>query len=123
MSDPDPAAWRALLRRQAGAVSRAQALARGITDDGIAANLGALRWQRVLPGVYLTSTGPPSVDARRWAAVLYGGPGVALSHETAAVLWGLLEPEAEAALHLRRSRDRARFVSNEVFAFTDHAEP
>jgi very-short-patch-repair endonuclease len=107
MNEFDPDAWRALLARQAGAVTRAQALARGITDGTIAAHLAAGRWQRAVPGVYLTFTGPPPVQARRWVAVLYGGPGVALSHESAGVLWGLLDAPAESAVHLTVARPRS----------------
>jgi hypothetical protein len=60
---------------QRGVLSREQALAAGLTD-------GALRhrtrrggpWQRLLPGVYMMSTGQPSRQQREVAAVLYTGP-------------------------------------------------
>lgn len=50
-------------------------------------------WQELLPGVVCRTTGEPT--PRQWmvAALLWVGPDAALSHATAARLWGLpLEP-------------------------------
>jgi len=104
---PEPSDWLALLERQAGAVSRAQLLARGITDNGIRAHVAAARWRRALPGVYFTFTGPPTADARQWAALLYSGDGSLLSHETAGLLWRLVELAADAPVHVTAPRSRA----------------
>jgi hypothetical protein len=41
-------------------------------------------------GIYATFSGEPPRDAWLWAAVLRAGPGAALSHQTAAELYGLL---------------------------------
>jgi hypothetical protein len=79
----------ALLALQHGVVSRKQALEHGLTDGVIVGHLNARRWQRALPGVYLTFTGPVPSMCRVWAAILYAGPGAMASHETAAWLSGL----------------------------------
>lgn len=42
-------------------------------------------------GVYATFTGDLSRAAKLWAAVLWAGPGAALSHETAAEIHGLID--------------------------------
>jgi very-short-patch-repair endonuclease len=49
------------------------------------------RWQPVYRGVYSTFTGQPVRMALLWAAVLRGGPGAALSYETAAELDRLVD--------------------------------
>jgi hypothetical protein len=57
------------------------------------------RWTQLYPGVYATFTGPPSRNARLWAAVLLSGPGAVLSHETAAELHRLTDKSAQT-IHL-----------------------
>jgi hypothetical protein len=85
---------RELLRHQQGVLSRAQALDTGLTDKAIAARLRSGRWQRLYTGVYATFSGEPPRNARLWAAVLRAGAGAALSHQTAAELYGLLTAAA-----------------------------
>lgn len=66
--------WQRVAARQDGLVSRRQARALGISDAAIEHRTGAEgRWQRVLPGVYATFTGPLEVQHRLRAAVLYAG--------------------------------------------------
>ncbi len=48
---------------------------------------------RVLPAVYAVGHMGPNRKAELWAAVLYAGPGAALSHATAAAQLGLLDIE------------------------------
>jgi hypothetical protein len=75
-----------LLRQQHHVLTRAQAMACGLTDK-------ALRhrtrpggpWQPLLRGVYLAQTGKPGPDQLDVAAVLYGGPGSVVTG--AAALW------------------------------------
>ena len=74
---------------QAGAVSRAQALEDGLTPGQIETMVAARRWQKHLPGVYLTFTGPVPPMTRVWGALLYAGDGATASLGTAAWLWGL----------------------------------
>jgi hypothetical protein len=83
---------REALRCQSGVLTRAQALDAGLTDKAIAVRLGSGRWQRLQTGVYATFSGEPPRDAWLWAAVLRAGPGTALSHRTAAELYGLTDP-------------------------------
>jgi hypothetical protein len=47
-----------LLDKQFAVVSRAQALAAGVTGKVIARHLRANRWRRIVPGVYATFSGP-----------------------------------------------------------------
>jgi hypothetical protein len=81
---------RELLRCQHGVLARAQALDAGLTDRAIAVRLRNGRWQRLHTGVYATFSGEPPRNALLWAAVLRAGREAALSHQTAAELYGLL---------------------------------
>ena len=85
---------RDLLHCQRGVLTRAQALDAGLTDKAIAVRLHNGRWQRLYTGVYATFSGEPPRDAQLWAAVLRAGPAAALSHHTAAELYGLLATPA-----------------------------
>jgi hypothetical protein len=78
-------------KSQCGVVTRLQALAAGLTDEAIEANLVAGRWRRLHRGVYATFSGPPPRRAQLWAAVLCAGRDALLSHESAAELMGLLD--------------------------------
>ncbi|MFI5696839.1 type IV toxin-antitoxin system AbiEi family antitoxin domain-containing protein [Kribbella sp. NPDC051586] len=72
-----------LRRRQAGAFSREQAIAHGITDKTMEGRCRARQLQRVHSGVYADFTGPLLWDTRMWAAWLSCGPGAALTGATA----------------------------------------
>jgi very-short-patch-repair endonuclease len=76
-------------RRQAGVVTRQQALACGMTVEQIRTRLRTRRWRRLFAGVYATFTGEIPHEAVLWAAVLSAGAGAVLSHQTAAALVGL----------------------------------
>jgi very-short-patch-repair endonuclease len=94
------AAWRELLDRQAGVVSRAQAIDDGsLGDEAIGYRLATGRWRTVHRGVYATFTSELSREAVLWAAVLRAGPGAALSHQTAAELLGLADVRSDV-IHL-----------------------
>jgi very-short-patch-repair endonuclease len=104
---------RALVDTQRGVLGRGQALASGLTDAAVRAHLRAGRWQRALPGVYATFTGPLPWPARCWAALLYAGDDAVLSHDTAAALQGLAEPALPVHVTVparRRVRPRAGLV-------------
>jgi hypothetical protein len=78
------AALDALLGEQCFVVTREQALGAGLSRDAIAYRIGvAGRWQRMLPGVYLTVTGAPTMEQREMAALLYGGPASLLTGPSA----------------------------------------
>lgn len=90
MPDPARPSWQVVLDRQHGVLSRGQLRAYGHSKADLAANVEAGRWQRVLPGVYATFTGPLPRPARLVAALLYGGKDAVLSHHSAAEESGLI---------------------------------
>ena len=75
--------------RQHGAVTRAQLLVAGASPDTVDRRVKAGRLRRIHKGVYLV--GPIEAPrAREMAAVLACGTGAALSHGSAATLWGIV---------------------------------
>jgi hypothetical protein len=84
---PEPC--RRLLKVQRGVVATWQADQTGITPAQMRSLVRSGRWQRLHLGVYAAFTGEPPRHARLWGAVLRAGPRSALSHETAAELYGL----------------------------------
>jgi predicted transcriptional regulator of viral defense system len=91
-----PAPVDEIARWQAGAISRRQLLAAGISDQIILERLRRQRWQQLYRGVYAVFSGPATRDTWLWAAVLRAGDGAVLSHKTAAELHGLIETPAES---------------------------
>lgn len=89
-----PASLLELARWQAGLVTRGQALTAGLSSNAITSKVVHARWTQVHRGVYATFTGPLTREAQLWAAVLYGGPGARLSHETAAEVIRLADRES-----------------------------
>jgi hypothetical protein len=87
--------WLSQIQYQAGVVSRQQALDAGFTEKAIECRLRSGAWRRLYRGVYATFTGDLSRDARLWAAVLWAGPGVVLSHETAAEIQHLTDKPSQ----------------------------
>jgi len=100
-----PPELRRLALLQRGVVSRAQVLAEGLTDEVITARLSRGSWQRLFPGVYAVFSGDLGREAALWAAVLYAGRGAALSHQSAAELWGLAD-QSSSRIHLTVPGDR-----------------
>jgi hypothetical protein len=94
-----------LAELQRGILSRSQALAAGMTSDNIFARVSSGSWQRIHPGVYAIFTGELSRISLLWAAVLLAGRGAALSHQTAAQLWGLTD-ETAPLIHVTVPSDR-----------------
>lgn len=86
---------------QDGLLTRAQAVALGISDDALAHRVGpGGRWQRVLPRVYATFSGQLT-EAQRWtAALLYAGPDAMLGGVTALALLNLRYAPVSAYVHL-----------------------
>jgi hypothetical protein len=74
--------------RQGGNITRPQLLALGLDDDAIAYRVKIGRLYRVYRGVYAVGRPPRTPLERASAAVLACGPGAALSHGSAMVLWG-----------------------------------
>ena len=77
---------------QAGAFTRAQAIAAGFSAAQIERRVRAAAWVRVFPRVYRHATAPPSSALEHWAAVLWCGQPCALSHTSAAAVWRLRGP-------------------------------
>ena len=65
-----------LLEKQVSVVSRRQLLALGMKDNAIQYRVRrGGPWQTLLPGVYLTVNGVPSLPQNEMAGLLYAGPG------------------------------------------------
>jgi len=94
-----------ILESQCGVVTRAQALACGMTVEAIRARVRSGRWQTLFRSVYATYSGPIPRESLRWAAVLRAGERGALSHQTAAELIGLLD-EPGPLIHVTVPSDR-----------------
>lgn len=85
-----------LLRRQAGVVSRAQALASGLSPDVVDRRVATRAWVPQQPRVYRDRTHPANATARVWAAVLWAGEDAVLSGAAAAWWHGLAPAPADA---------------------------
>jgi very-short-patch-repair endonuclease len=77
-------------RRQHGAVSITQLRAAGLSDAAVTKRCRSGRLHRLHRGVYAVGHIAASSERRWMAAVLALGDGAALSHRSAAELWGLL---------------------------------
>jgi len=84
-----PPELRQLLALQSAVITRQQALGAGLASTVVDNQLRSKRWQQLQRGVYACFSGRPSRDAELWAAVLRAGEDAALSHRTAAELYGL----------------------------------
>ncbi|MGQ0575307.1 MAG: endonuclease domain-containing protein [Pseudonocardia sp.] len=99
-----------LLVRQAGVVSRAQAISAGLSADAVDHRLRTRRWRPLHPGVYLAAGHRLDDEARVRAALLWAGEGAALSG-VAAAWWHGMGPGAPAVVGIivpRRRRPRPR---------------
>lgn len=96
-----------LLRRQHGAVSRAQLRAMGMSPNTIASWVRRGRLRRLLQGVYCADA--PTLGTRAHAAHLWQPRGV-VSHHAAAYLWQLAVGEPEF-VHLTVPLNCARTTS------------
>jgi very-short-patch-repair endonuclease len=81
----------ALAERQHGVVTRQQLTELGFGKSAIDARVRAARLHRVHQGVYAVGRPTLTLKGRFIAAVLSCGPSAALSHISAAILWGLLK--------------------------------
>jgi hypothetical protein len=79
-----------LLARQAGVISREQALRAGIGPATVDQMVRTRRWRPLHPRVYLVSGYGAGDEARARAAVLWAGEGAVLSGAAAAWWHGLL---------------------------------
>jgi predicted transcriptional regulator of viral defense system len=84
----EAAALARLAAHQHGLVTRIQLGELGMSRGAIEHRLRSARLHRVHSGVYAVGYRSPSAHARMMAAVLACGRGAALSHRSAAELWG-----------------------------------
>ncbi len=99
---------------QRNVLTRAQAMALGLTPDAIRHKIKpGGRWQRLLPGVYLTATGEPTWHQLATAAQLYAGPEGVITGLAALRGQDIRAPETDVidvlvpASHRATSRDFA----------------
>jgi hypothetical protein len=104
--DPSDRPISELARRQHGVVGRAQLKALGLGDDAIDWRVRRRRLHRVHRGVYVLGYPHLTRNGGFMAAVLACGDGAALSHLSAAVLWGMLNGDRK--IHVTTPRDRRR---------------
>jgi very-short-patch-repair endonuclease len=92
-----------LAARQCGRVAAAQLVALAVHPSRVGRWVRGGYLRRVLPRVYAVGHAARSRDADLWAAVLYAGPGAALSHATAAHWMGLVD-YGPAEIHVSTPR-------------------
>ncbi len=93
--DPADVATTRLARRQLGLVTRAQALAAGMSPDQVKRRLSAGIFVASQRGVYRLGGGPPTFEQQLLAACLSAAGRAVASHRGAAALWHLrgVKPE------------------------------
>jgi hypothetical protein len=85
-----------VLRRQAGLITRSQALTAGLTEGALRYKIRpGGRWQTVLPGVYQNHNGPLAAGQREIAAVLYAGDRGVITGLAALRTAGVRAPASE----------------------------
>jgi hypothetical protein len=97
-----------LAARQFGVVSRAQLFRAGLSEGQVARWLRGARMHRIHPGVYALGHARLSLEGELAAALIYAGPGAALSHETGGWWWDLLERRPRVVHVSTSGRARSR---------------
>ena len=92
-----------LAEDQHGVVARRQLIELGLTDARIKGRIAQGHLHVVHRGVYAVGHRLLSRRGRWMAAVLFGGPGAVLSHQSAAELWGIA-PRRRRAIDVTRRR-------------------
>ena len=104
-----------LAKSQDDVITSLQLHTLGATTDWITRQVRGKRWQRLLPGVYLTHTGQNRWRSRARAALLYAGRGAALSHSSAAFHHNLIDrPGAVVHVSVPHGRRVARQKGIEI---------
>jgi hypothetical protein len=107
---------------QNGAFTRGQCLLAGFTSSQVQRRLDAGAWIRVFPRVYRHAGSPPTRALVHTGAVLWAGRGAALSHTTAARIWGFAF-EAPDRVELLVPRTRAPRAADVVVHRVAHLDP
>lgn len=106
-------AW--LVASQRGVLSRTQAFACGITANGVQYRTRpGGPWQRLLPGIYLTTTGPPSRDQLLMAALVYAGSVSMITGPAALPIYSIRPPKTrvvDVLVPATRQRASRAFVT------------
>jgi hypothetical protein len=115
MADREPRRLCALVEKQESVVTRAQALMSGLTHNALSHRLRqGGPWQPILPGVYLTVTGTPTLVQKEMAAILYGGRYTAITGAAALRHHRMPAPESEIIdilIPATRKRQSVSYVS------------
>jgi hypothetical protein len=91
-STPAELAW--FVGYQYGVLSRPQIISAGLTDQWLRHRIRpGGPWQRVLPGIYLTTTGQPTRDQLQVAAALFAGPNSVITSWAALRYYRIRVPE------------------------------
>ena len=104
-----------LLAQQYSVVSRGQLLDLGMKDNAMQWRIRAAGpWQVLLPGVYLSLTGAPTLLQKETAALLYAGPGSVITGPVALMHHGMRSPVplevADVLVPVGRQRRSTGFV-------------
>jgi hypothetical protein len=104
-----------LLDKQLAVATRAQLLTLGLTDRAMQYRVRpGGPWQPLLPGVYLSTNGPPSFQQKEMAALLYAGPGSLITGAAALMHHSIRSPVAPDAIEVlvpaKRQRRDVDFV-------------
>jgi very-short-patch-repair endonuclease len=105
--------------RQHGVISAGQLHEAGIGDQGISKRTKAGRLHRLHRGVYAVGHPRLSFEGTCMAAVLALGEGAAVSHKTAAALWGMLKP-ADGPIHVSVPGDGGRRKRRDITIHRSH---
>jgi len=98
-----------LLDRQLSVVTRRQLLTLGLTDRAMQYRVRpGGPWQVLLPGIYLSANGPPSMGQKEMAALLYGGPGSVITGPAALMHHSIRSPLRLDAIDLLVPAQRQR---------------
>lgn len=110
----------AILLRQAGVITREQALAAGLSRDDVDLRIRLRRWRPLHPRVYLAAGHRLDDEVRVRSAVLWAGQGAVLSGAAAAWWHGMLDeppPTVGVTVARRRStRPQVRLRHHEIAA-------
>ena len=87
-------------------ISRAQAIAGGLSGDQVDRRVGSGRWRRVYPAVYLSADRPLTTRAGIHAALLWAGEDATLSG-IAAAWWHQLWGSAPSTIEVTTPRNRS----------------
>jgi very-short-patch-repair endonuclease len=101
-----------LLEQQMAVVARNQLLRLGMTDRMLHSRVReGGHWQVLLPGVYLTVTGAPTLQQKEMAALLYAGPGSVITGPMALFHYSIGSSSLEVIQVLVPARVQRRSVS------------